>query len=378
MNKNLSNSTKLLSKRILSSANEICFGGQRIKNVFILMCDTGGGHRASASAISAALQDQCPNRVNIKIVDIWTQYARWPFNRFAPVYSYLAKHPLLWRGFYSYGLFPPTKLITEAVSHRSCYDTFKKVFVAANPDLVVSVHPLCQKIPLSIVSEMNKRHSPANGGSRIPFVTVVTDLGGAHACWFDRRVDACYVPSRVVEQLAIQNHVAPSRIKLTGLPIRRSFWRSGPVSKNILRRKLGLAVNGSTVLLMGGGDGVGDLPVIACEIARALNASSTSATVPATLSNTAVRSSSQLIVVCGSNKAAFWQLSRELRGGPHLHVAVKGFVENVDEYMAASDCLVSKAGPGTIAECMTRGLPVVLSSFLPGQVQHALFRHLFF
>jgi 1,2-diacylglycerol 3-beta-galactosyltransferase len=28
---------------------------------------------------------------------------------------------------------------------------------------------------------------------------------------------------------------------------------------------------------------------------------------------------------------------------------------------------VTKAGPGTIAEAMTRGLPMVLSSFLPGQ-----------
>eukprot|EP01035_Chromulina_nebulosa_P022951 gene22951-29732_t len=35
--------------------------------------------------------------------------------------------------------------------------------------------------------------------------------------------------------------------------------------------------------------------------------------------------------------------------------------------MAASDCLVTKAGPGTIAESMIRGLPIVLSYFLPGQ-----------
>lgn len=30
--------------------------------------------------------------------------------------------------------------------------------------------------------------------------------------------------------------------------------------------------------------------------------------------------------------------------------------------------MYSKAGPGTIAEACTRGLPVILSSFLPGQV----------
>ena len=35
--------------------------------------------------------------------------------------------------------------------------------------------------------------------------------------------------------------------------------------------------------------------------------------------------------------------------------------------MTASNILVTKAGPGTIAEAMIVGLPLVLSTFLPGQ-----------
>ena len=54
-----------------------------------------------------------------------------------------------------------------------------------------------------------------------------------------------------------------------------------------------------------------------------------------------------------------------------IYVLIKGFVNNIDQYMAASDCLVTKAGPGTIAESMIRGLPIVLSYFLPGQVSSA-------
>lgn len=37
------------------------------------------------------------------------------------------------------------------------------------------------------------------------------------------------------------------------------------------------------------------------------------------------------------------------------------------EYMVATDVLVSKAGPGTIAEAAAVSLPVMLTSFLPGQ-----------
>mmetsp|Transcript_14874 Transcript_14874/g.20694 ORF Transcript_14874/g.20694 Transcript_14874/m.20694 type:complete len:132 (+) Transcript_14874:118-513(+) len=39
----------------------------------------------------------------------------------------------------------------------------------------------------------------------------------------------------------------------------------------------------------------------------------------------------------------------------------------MSEYMAASDCIVTKAGPGTITEANIRGLPIMLSSYLPGQ-----------
>lgn len=37
------------------------------------------------------------------------------------------------------------------------------------------------------------------------------------------------------------------------------------------------------------------------------------------------------------------------------------------DWMAAADCLVTKAGPGTIAEALISGLPMVLSAYLPGQ-----------
>jgi len=50
-------------------------------------------------------------------------------------------------------------------------------------------------------------------------------------------------------------------------------------------------------------------------------------------------------------------------------VRVLGFVSNVHEWMSAADVIVTKAGPGTIAEACTRGLPVMLSSFLPCQEQ---------
>jgi UDP-N-acetylglucosamine:LPS N-acetylglucosamine transferase len=52
---------------------------------------------------------------------------------------------------------------------------------------------------------------------------------------------------------------------------------------------------------------------------------------------------------------------------PSVKVMGLGFITNMAEYMVATDVLVSKAGPGTIAEAASLSLPVMLTSFLPGQ-----------
>ena len=324
------------------------------KRILILMSDTGGGHRASAQAIDRAISEQIPGKVEVSVMDIWTDHAKWPFNNFVPYYRFLAKHPLLWRGMYLFGNFPPTKLFTEMWSWYSCYPSFRNAIVQSDPDLVVSVHPLCQLMPISAVKEMNKARDPAK--VRIPFVTVVTDLGGAHSTWFDRRTDAIFIPGEAVRKLAISNNVDPAKIIMRGLPIRPAFWKEAK-PKNQLRKALELSQKVKTVLLMGGGDGVGGLDAITTSIAQRLGKSN---------------QSSQVVVICGHNaqtgnalKAKAWP--------KNVRVVVKGFCENIDEYMAASDCLVTKAGPGTIAEAMIQGLPCVLSSFLPGQVSHHYF-----
>ena len=319
------------------------------KKVLILMSDTGGGHRASAQAIDRSLKEQFPGRIDVDIIDIWTRYARWPFNRFVPTYRYVAQRPMLWRGFYAYGHFPPTKLFTETWSWMSSYWSFKDAIMSRDPDMVVSVHPLCQLMPIWVVEQMNKVRDKSKPA--IPFVTVVTDLGGAHNTWFDRRADAVFVPSDAVKNIALTTRVNKDKVIQRGLPIRPSFWKRGE-TKAVLRKSLGLLGGWKTILLMGGGDGVGGLGLIANEIATKCAKNDQSKT--------------QMVVICGNNE----KLKKELRERDYpdnINVVVRGFVDNIHEYMGASDCIVTKAGPGTIAEAMTRGLPIVLSSFLPGQ-----------
>ena len=50
-----------------------------------------------------------------------------------------------------------------------------------------------------------------------------------------------------------------------------------------------------------------------------------------------------------------------------VNVVPLSFVKNMAEWMVAADVLVTKAGPGTIAEAAALNLPIMLTSFLPGQ-----------
>ena len=52
---------------------------------------------------------------------------------------------------------------------------------------------------------------------------------------------------------------------------------------------------------------------------------------------------------------------------PTVKVMGLGFITNMAKFMVATDVLVSKAGPGTIAEAASLSLLVMLTIFLPGQ-----------
>ena len=72
----------------------------------------------------------------------------------------------------------------------------------------------------------------------------------------------------------------------------------------------------------------------------------------------------QLVIVAGRNQELEARL-KAMRWAIPTHIL--GFVEDVHLWMAASDVLLTKAGPGTIAEALICGLPMLIYSYIPGQ-----------
>jgi 1,2-diacylglycerol 3-beta-galactosyltransferase len=170
--------------------------------------------------------------------------------------------------------------------------------------------------------------------------------------WFQKNVDALYVPSDTLEKLAKRKGIPVEKTRKIGLPIRPGFQARDAEGKETLRAELGLLPKARTALVVGGGDGVGKIRPIATELASKLSSDG--------------GGHAQIVVICGKNEQLKAQLEAE-DWPENVHVSVQGFVRNMDEWMGASDCIVSKAGPGTIAEATASGLPIILTSFLPGQ-----------
>ncbi|CEM14063.1 unnamed protein product [Vitrella brassicaformis CCMP3155] len=336
-------------------------GGKKdVKRVLIVMSDTGGGHKASALALKDALWENYNDNVDVRIVDIWTDYGVFPFNTFVPSYRFMSTYPITWKLFYEWTKWPSTIMGGEVVGHALCGSRFRQLIESYNPDLIVSVHPLCQHVMLRVLQDIRQMRN-----RNIPFVTVVTDLGGAHPSWFHPGVDLCFVPSQPVREIALQEGIKPDQMRQYGLPIRRGFWQQEKRPKGEIRDKLGLTKGVPTCLVVGGGEGVGGLDKVVDALVACLG------TKPF---------DSEVVAICGKNGALRRRLERKYcddaananNGYPRMrprNVSVKphGFVTNMEDFMAAADCIVTKAGPGTIAESAIRGLPIMLSSYLPGQ-----------
>jgi 1,2-diacylglycerol 3-beta-galactosyltransferase len=309
------------------------------KRVLFLISDTGGGHRAGAQAVGAALDEiEGATRYEWRIDDIAT-HCTFPLSKLGPAYSAALRYA------------PPIYgALFHATNGRRRYKTIvrfceplyrerlREVFTQYQPDVIVSVHPLLNHAALRARADA--------GMQNVPIVTVITDLGRVHEGWLLPEADLTVVPAQEVYQRALERGVPRDRLRLLGHPIHPRF-EDVSATKSELRKKLGLPQDRTICLLMAGGEGGGKL-------------------LPTTMGLAKAGLDYHLVVVTGRNAALKAKLE-ELAPGLPTPMTVLGFRNDVPELMRAADLLVTKAGPGTIAEASVAEVPVVVYDYVPGQ-----------
>ncbi|MGE5464610.1 MAG: MGDG synthase family glycosyltransferase [Syntrophothermus sp.] len=302
-------------------------------HIVFYFSDTGGGHRSAAEAIIEAIDLEYKDQVTTEMVDFFKDYAPLPFNHASAMYPYMVKAPRVWgASFHVTDGRARSRVITSTmwpIARQAAMSMVK-----GHPaDLIVTVHPFANTFALR-----------ALGAHRPPFINVVTDMVTTHALWFDNRADLILVPTETARQRAIKYRISPEKLRVVGLPVADRYCQ--PLGKkSIFRKKIGWPTDKPVVLLVGGGEGMGPLAKTAAEI----NASGLDIT---------------LIIVCGRNQRLKDELLQQRWDNPTF---IYGFVREMPDFMRAADYIVTKAGPGTIAEALNAQLPIILYSKLPGQ-----------
>ena len=309
------------------------------KRALFLISDTGGGHRSAANAITAALDEiKEPASFEHRIDDV-AAHCSFPLTQLGWGYSTALRYapPVYGALYYATNGRRRYKALV-----RFCEPLYRErlrdLFLHYRPDVIVSVHPLLNHAALRARADAKMQH--------VPIITVITDLGKVHESWLTPEADAVVVPAREVYERALSRGVLPSRLRMLGQPIHPKF-DDVVGSKEQLRIALGLPQNVFVTLLMAGGEGGGKLMPTAMALAKA-------------------QLPMHLVVVCGRNETLRAKLD-DLAPSLPAPMTIMGFTDKIPELMRTSDLLVTKAGPGTLAEANAAQLPVVVYDYIPGQ-----------
>ncbi|MBU1932956.1 MAG: hypothetical protein KKC66_03540, partial [Candidatus Omnitrophica bacterium] len=105
------------------------------------------------------------------------------------------------------------------------------------------------------------------------------------------------------------------------------------------------------LLIMGGGFGTGPVRKIVSALSEEPEK---------------IRKAIQTIVICGKNKKLYEDLAAA-KTRLDMELSVSGYMDNVDEFMEVSDCIVTKSGGLTVSEALSKSLPMIIIQPIPGQ-----------
>ncbi|MFI5281903.1 MAG: glycosyltransferase [Candidatus Dormibacterales bacterium] len=305
-------------------------------SVLILFSDTGGGHRAAATALTDAIKLLDPTCA-VSVADPLIGQGPAVVRRLASLYSPVIQHSrAAWGAVYHASNTKATFAAIRAVFGPGVRHVVEGLLESRDPDVVLSVHPLLNHLSHQAIRKSGRPRA---------LMTVITDLVDFHRGWTFSQADLVIAPTELARKLALRRRVPADRIKLLGLPVDLRFRPSAPGEKEALRRRFGLDEGRFAVLVMGGAAGAGHLTSQVRALALEPN-------------------QWQVVAVCGRNERVRRRLLELRFATPTL---VLGYVDYMPDLLRACDIVVTKAGPGAIAEALATGLPVIVTGFLPGQ-----------
>lgn len=309
------------------------------KRILILHASLGSGHVSAAKALAGAFNRH--DDIDVRIEDAFDYASPVLRGTLTRLYKQLSERsPQVYRMIYE-GM--DTDDLEESLEENIRLARLERPFfqrleqlTTENPfDAIVCV----QQIPSRILQLLQQE-----GALSQPHYVVITDMI-AHSTWINTGVNRYFLPSELTADVLKQRGVNSDLLQVTGIPIDLEI--ASPKSKQVMRERYGLPPTDPVITVFGGGL----LPERVRLIIRKLLESNQPGLV---------------IAAAGRNQALQEALS-DLSSGAVMQFRQLGMIDYVDDLVAASDIVISKAGGLIVSEVTARGTPLVIVDPIPGQ-----------
>ena len=303
--------------------------------LLILTAATGGGHLRASRALQTYISEHSPE-FEVAVVDALKSISGILDKTVCDGYHFLAtKTPKVFGQLYRRT--NQNSLLSSLVSRFSGAFSQKLIplLEQQKPDVIISTHPFA--------TEMIS-HLKWAGVVSAPLICLMTDYG-PHRAWIADHVDAYVVANGDMISEMEAMGVSREKIHPFGIPVGDVFFSPG--DKPAFLRRIGLDPDRPTVLIMAGSFGVTNILKIYRQIVR----------LPLEF---------QVIVITGRNEKLYEEFAALVPDSPKKTKLVF-FTGEVENYMHASDLLITKPGGLTVSEALACDIPLAVFDAIPGQ-----------
>jgi len=308
------------------------------RRILLLSVSAGAGHVRAGEALRQTAEREFGDveALHLDVMD----YASAAFRKlYADAYIKLVnKLPRVWGMLYEFTSATPADATMNKVRRsieRLNTRALRKRIDAFAPDAIVCTHFLPAEILM---------HEIRRDRLDVPVWVQVTDFD-LHRMWVIPHMTGFFAANDEIGYRMQRAGLGDAHVHVTGIPIVPAF--ADTHDRDACCRALGLDPAKRTILLMGGGAGVGHLDDIAQNL----------------LQN---GGDFQLIVLAGKNAAALKTLQTMAQRYP-TRLFPLGYTTEVEKLMACADLAISKPGGLTTSECLAMQVPMIVHSPIPGQ-----------
>lgn len=352
-------------------------------NVLILTASTGGGHNRASNALKDYIIKNDPE-AKVDIIDAIEECSS--LLNYTVVNGYKALvtlTPALFGAMYrSSDKKSPLSEMVNIIYQQSA-KRLQPIIESYEPDAIISCHPFAGAI---------LGYMKSNFGYDVPLLTIVTDFL-PHRAYIAEGIDAYITASdKAKTMLAEEYGIEPERIYDYGHPVFDKFYEGNGRSREEVLAELGFDLEKRTVLIMAGSFGVTDILEIYENLLtidldyqiivitgknkrlydafeQLLNYKEEIVTEKEPDFIRMLSNDNILRIIYETNEKAIDRLTSTFKPTTHNKKPTRlfFFVDNVDDYMHASDLIVTKPGGLTTSESIACALPMAVFKAYPGQ-----------